>query len=59
MSWEQLKNILDANRSYLKSENQGKPHICPIDGTILVEGKNGMLNCPMGNYRWPSYAGTR
>lgn len=28
------------------------PLACPHDGSVLVTGKNGVRNCPMGDYRW-------
>jgi len=55
MSWEQLQSILAENRSYFQKNNQGKPVICPIDGSQLEQGPHGTLNCPFGNYRWPSF----
>ena len=58
MSWEQLKSTLDENRAYHRESRTGKPTACPIDGAILEVGKRGQLNCPFGNYRWPSFSGT-
>lgn len=28
------------------------PTACPIDGAPLVTGKNGVRDCPLGNFRW-------
>lgn len=55
MSWEQLANILDENRDYAQTdaEERDMPTICPIDGEVLIE-RNGVRNCPMGNFRWPN-----
>ena len=53
MSWEQLKAILDENRQEQRKQATAPPVACPIDGEPLVVGKNGIRNCPFGNYRWP------
>jgi hypothetical protein len=55
MSWEQLQAISKQNKADALRYSQGKPSTCPIDGTLLIQGKHGQLNCPFGNYRWPEY----
>ena len=52
MSWEQLKDILNQNRDYVREE-QGPPTVCPIDGELLEINAKGVRMCPMGNYRYP------
>jgi len=55
MSWEQLRAITKQNKETVQKEQGGKPITCPIDGTILDEGKGGVRNCPLGNYRYPAF----
>lgn len=55
--WWGLKAILDANRDEIAAYNSQPPSACPNDGTPLVSGKNGVINCPMGDYRYTG--GTR
>ena len=50
MSWDQFLNILKQNRRDAEEEARKRRVACPIDGTILDE-KNGVLNCPLGNWR--------
>lgn len=52
MSWWQLKNTVDFNRVERRSAEVTPPTACPFDGAILDAGRNGVLNCPLGNYRW-------
>jgi hypothetical protein len=56
MSWEQMQSILKENRESHKKDSSGKPKICPNDGSQLVQGPRGILNCPFGDYRWPSFS---
>jgi len=53
MGWEQLKAILDINREDVARESSETPTACPIDGSLLDQ-RDGVRNCPMGNYRWPN-----
>lgn len=50
MSWEQLSAIYREARQAAKAEREAPPVACPFDGTPL-EFRNGVYNCPMGNYR--------
>ncbi len=50
MGWDELGNILKQNRRDAAEEARKRRVACPIDGTILVE-KDGVLNCPLGNWR--------
>lgn len=50
MGWDQLHAIIKESRKDAAEEARKKRVACPIDGTILEE-KNGVLNCPMGNWR--------
>lgn len=52
MSWHQLKAIIDENRQEARSERSQPPVACPIDGALLDVDKNGVRNCPLGNFRW-------
>ncbi len=52
MSWDQLQDIIATNKREQDRERREPPVACPIDGAIL-DIKNGVRNCPMGNYRWP------
>lgn len=51
MSWEQLLNILKENREEARRQDAEPPVACPYDGEIL-DVRDGVRNCPMGNYRW-------
>ena len=50
MSWRQLAAITKEAAQLAKAEREAPPVACPIDGTPLVF-RNGVGNCPMGNYR--------
>lgn len=52
MSWEQLQDIVQENRTNRRIEDREPPVACPIDGAILDIHAKGQRNCPMGNYRW-------
>ena len=52
MSWEQLQDILQENRTDRRIYASEPPVACPIDGAILEIYARGIRNCPMGNYRW-------
>lgn len=54
MSWEQYQSIIQENRDRRREDETARPVACPLDGSILVEGPNAVLNCPMGNFRWPA-----
>jgi len=51
MSWQQLADIQNENREVNKAHVRQGPVACPIDGTLLEERDN-VRNCPMGNFRW-------
>ena len=50
MSWTQLAAINKEAAQLVKAEREAPPVACPIDGTPL-EFRDGIYNCPMGNYR--------
>ena len=50
MSWEQLGAIYREAAQLAKADREAPLVACPIDGTPLVF-RNGVGNCPMGNYR--------
>jgi hypothetical protein len=52
MSWEQLQDVLQENRTNRRIEAGEPPVACPFDGAILEIHARGVRNCPMGNYRW-------
>lgn len=52
MSWYQLKAIVDEAKEIKALEKQEPPAACPFDGTPLESGPGGVLNCPMGDYRY-------
>lgn len=54
MSFEQLKQIVEDAKHEDQRQRNEPPTACPIDGEPLDIGSNGIRNCPMGNYRWPS-----
>ena len=51
MSWATLRDIKRENAQLEAQATAKRPVACPIDGSPLQE-RNGVLNCPMGNYRW-------
>ena len=51
MSWQTLIDIQRENREERERVARTAPVSCPIDGTPLEE-RDGVRNCPMGNYRW-------
>lgn len=53
MSWEQLQAIQRENRDLAREAARTPLVACPIDGTLLVIRKDGVRNCPFGNFRWP------
>ena len=53
MAWETLASIRDQNRQEAAAERSRPPVACPIDGTPLDYGPDGVRNCPMGNFTWP------
>uniref|UniRef100_A0A6M3XME8 Uncharacterized protein n=1 Tax=viral metagenome TaxID=1070528 RepID=A0A6M3XME8_9ZZZZ len=52
MPYEQLKAILDTNRTTKAIEDAEPPVACPYCGEVLDVNPNGIRNCPMGDYRW-------
>ena len=50
MSWETLRDIRRENAQLEARAAALRPSTCPIDGSLLQE-RDGVLNCPMGNYR--------
>jgi hypothetical protein len=52
MSSDQLKAILEVSRQDISWEASEPPTACPIDGSLL-DVRDNVRNCPMGNYRWP------
>lgn len=51
MSWEQLGETQKINRQERQRDRQEPPLACPIDGELL-DVRDGIRNCPMGNFRW-------
>ena len=49
MSNEQLLGIIKQSRQEAKANREAPLVECPFDGTPLVF-RNGVGNCPMGNY---------
>jgi hypothetical protein len=52
MSWEQLQAIVQQRRIDQQQARSDPPQACPIDGQMLESNSRGILNCPLGNYRW-------
>lgn len=52
MSWSQLLTILRENRQEQERERNEPPAACPNCGIPLEVGKDGVRNCPAGDYRW-------
>lgn len=50
MSWTQLLNIVREARQEAKANRDAPLVACPFDGAPL-EFRNGIANCPMGNFR--------
>jgi len=48
---DDLLAILHENIEFRAEELTERPVACPHDGTPLVENDDGVLNCPMGDYR--------
>ena len=53
MSFDQLIAIRNEARELRRADEQRPLVACPIDGSLLVF-RNGVANCPMGN--WTSRA---
>ena len=51
VSWWQLKGILDSAKAEIAADIALGPLSCPLDGELL-EIRDGIRNCPMGNFRW-------
>lgn len=51
MSLEKLQAILKANKQQIEREREQPPEECPYDGAPL-QVRDGVRNCPMGDYRW-------
>lgn len=50
MSWQQLIKIRDEARQIAKDEREKPLLECPYDGEPL-QFRDGIANCPLGNYR--------
>ena len=50
MSWQQLIAIKKEAQDLRKQDREAPLVECPYDGTTLV-WRNGVANCPMGDYR--------
>jgi hypothetical protein len=50
MSWAQLQAILKEQRQAAENERTAPLVDCPIDGERL-DVRDGIYNCPMGNFR--------
>lgn len=53
MSWDQLGDIAREAADLARDEQSRPPEACPHDGEPLREGRDGVLFCPWGDYRWP------
>lgn len=51
MGWEELEAIHREQAEIVRDEMRATPDRCPIDGAVLQLREDGVLNCPMGNYR--------
>ena len=52
MSWDELLAIFQENEANAEEDASARPVACPNDGTPLDENAEGVLNCPMGDYRF-------
>lgn len=52
MGLRQLESIRRSNIARAEWERDQAPVYCPHDGTPLRENKDGVRDCPMGNYTW-------
>ena len=51
MSYDELKAILDRNREHIENANFEKLVACPVCGHAPLDERDGILNCPLGNWR--------
>ena len=51
MTWDTLKTIADNNRKFKEDEETDKKVACPNCGHAPLDERNGILNCPIGDYR--------
>lgn len=51
MTWDTLKTIADNNRKFKEDEETEKKVACPNCGHAPLDERNGILNCPIGDYR--------
>lgn len=49
--WDKLESAFRENAQEIERERKLKPQRCPHDG-MLLEERDGIRNCPMGNYTW-------
>lgn len=51
MAWDELIAIFQQNAVFAEEARTTRPVACPHDGTPLQENDEGVLNCPMGDFR--------
>jgi hypothetical protein len=53
VSWEQLQDIQREAAEMQQEDATAPPTACPLDGTPLDLGLNGVLGCPWCGWRSP------
>ena len=53
MGWEELQAVFVDQRADIEEDRRRPPERCPLDGALLQE-RDGIYHCPLGNWMWRS-----
>ena len=51
MAWNELLATLKENREFLQQDEEKRVVACPNCGQAPLDERDGILNCPIGDYR--------
>jgi len=51
MAWNELKATLNENSQFLQEDQEKRVVACPNCGHAPLDERDGILNCPIGDYR--------
>tara|TARA_B100001123_G_C15269855_1_gene1009878 strand:+ start:839 stop:1006 length:168 start_codon:yes stop_codon:yes gene_type:complete len=51
MAWNELLATLKENREFLQQDEEQRVVACPVCGHAPLDERDGILNCPIGDYR--------
>ena len=51
MAWNELLATLKENREVLQQDEEQRVVACPVCGHAPLDERDGILNCPIGDYR--------